>query len=577
LLLLILGLAAAAFPAEEPTNEVAIVYTAVDEDGPAEKAAEYRDTDDSPGATVKLALPTGSRGLMLFAGHANTLDDKAFRLDWWMDDHLSVTLDHNEFVHNLGHDPMTNLFAVSDVKVTQATDTDPGKEHRIRNTENSLKLDYAVHGYENLKFFVHYRDQGRKGNHQTLVVGHCDTCHIVGYTQQMDQTTEDLTAGASWTAGRWTLKASHLDRSFENDAPTLYHTYDDARHPANRQYLFNDRIQYDLTDGPVPVAVTPESEKTEDRIELGYAWDGGDLAAGWSSATVTNTDLDLAYDFDALQAGVVQKVGDRSSLRIKARSYSIDNDDVFIDTVEPVAVAGPYAGQTYRQKYAYDPDWTRTSALNRDVLEGVAEFQHRFSATSTLKAGVRYAATEREVCGSCHAAPGGDDKPAGHPEVPDETTEGTLYAQMSWRRPGGWRVFAEAEYSDISTPFMNVDGGCNPDMDSTPAASPMAPTSIQYWQIHDAREYDLSNQPSSAWHLKAGASRDLSPSVQASGYLKYQERENTDLDHSDWSGKDLSANVYLGWMPSERWNWFLGYNYLWNDTQTHLCVPVMDG
>lgn len=416
--LLILGLAAA-FPADEPKNEVAIVYTAAGEDGSAEKAAEYRDTDDSPGARVKIALPTGQRGLMLLSGHVSTLDDKAMRLDRWMDDHFSVTLDHNEFVHTLSHDPLSNLYAVSDIKVTQATDTDPGKVHRVRNAETALNLDYAVHGYENLMFFVRCRDQGRKGNHQSLVVGHCDTCRIVGYTQQMDQTTEDLTAGASWTGGRWTLKASHMDRSFEENTADLYHTYADARHPANRNYLFNDRIQYDADNGPVPAHVTPESEKTEDRIEVGCAWNTGDLAAGWSSAKVTN--LDLALDFDAMQAGVVQKIGERSLVQFKARSYSIDNDEVFIDTVEPVAVAGPYAGQTYRQKYAYDPDWTRYSAMNRDVQEGVAEFQRRFSSKSVFKAGVRYTVIEREVCATCHAAPGDDDMPSNHPAVTDET------------------------------------------------------------------------------------------------------------------------------------------------------------
>ena len=65
--------------------------------------------------------------------------------------------------------------------------------------------------------------------------------------------------------------------------------------------------------------------------------------------------------------------------------------------------------------------------------------------------------------------------------------------------------------------------------------------------------------------------------MHVSGFLKYRERENTDLDHSEWSGRDLTANLYLNWMPSETWSWFAGYNYLTDESDTHLCIPVMDG
>ncbi|MEW5806515.1 MAG: GSU2204 family CXXCH-containing (seleno)protein [Acidobacteriota bacterium] len=549
--------------ADDTEGSVTFKYTVVSDEDSKVKASEYRDDEDSAGFAVDLTSQMQDHGLFLISGHTSTKDDHSYGLSLWTGPHFSISASYREFVHNTIHDPLTNLEAISDVKVTRFTDFNPETDYGVVYTDTNARIDYAVHGYENLKLYLSYRDESRKGWKQARTVSHCSTCHVVGMDRKVDQSMQDGEVGASLMVKNFRLAVSHLSRTFKENGATPTFTYEDALHPALRTPVFEDRVQYDLDEGAQLINQVPKVEKTQDNIQLDFNWNSGDLTAAYTMAEVTNKTTHNAFDYNALLARGKQRLSEKMTLRLRFRTYEIDNDDYFVDTAEPAAIAGPYVGETYRQHYGYDPDFLRRSAMNRTVSDGLAELQYRYMKRGHLKFGLRYTSVDRD-----------------HFEVSEgekETVTNKFY--VDWRHwiPESWKLMANLSYSDISHPFGIVDGGCNPDMDTTPVGSPLAPGSLQYYEWQDAREYNLSNQPSKDLFFRFSASRPLKGTTTLMFNTRYKDQKNSDLDFSKWDRNSLMASLYLNWTAMDRWSWFAGYNYSDEETTTHVCIPVMDG
>lgn len=559
----VLLLSSLAWSDDDAEGYFKVKYTAFGHDDSKVKASEFRDDESAVGFSLNFLSPAGESGMFLLSGHLNTADDQAFGISYWTGPHFQISASYDEFVHNRLHDPLSNLEGVSEFKVTRHTDFNPYTEYGIVHSEAKARIDYSAHGYENLKLFVSFRDQEREGWKQARTQSKCASCHVVGMDRRVDQSTRDGQVGIDWTAGGFRLAVSHLQREFDEDGKVPTFTYENAQHPNLLTPVFEDRVQYDDDNGPLPFDMTPEVEKAQTNLQLDYHWTSGKFQAAAATATVENKTTKNEFDYDGYLAGFRQKLGEKTTLKLRFRTYEIDNNDYFVDSVERVAIAGPYAGETYRQHYGFDPDFNRMSAMNRTVNDGLAELRYRYAEKGRLKFGYRYLSTDRD-----------------HLEVSEgekETVQGTFY--VDWRHwlPKSWKFNTNLSYSDISHPFANMDGGCNPDMNTTPVTSPLAPGSVQYYERHEAREYNLSNQPSESLSLRVSASRPLKGTSHLMFSARFLDEKNEDLDFSTWERDFLMAGIYFSWMTGKKVSWFTGYNYSADTSKTHICVPVMDG
>lgn len=550
--------------AEGMDGDVTLKYTGFDNEDSKTKASEYRDAAASAGLILKLKGEPGEQGLFLFKGHFTSEDDQAYGMDYWFGPHAKFTFGYNEFVHNLIHDPLTNQDAAYAPKANTHTDFNPLSEYGIIYSDMNAELDYAMHGYENLKFFLNYRNQHREGIKQARTLSKCANCHVVSMDREIDETTRDIEAGTSMQFGNFRVMASHKTRTYYEDGPTPMHTYMLAEHPTKHVPVFADRVQFDVADGPLPFNQVPDVEKAQNQIRLDYTWDTGDIMTSYTTAEVENETSDIAFDYSAWLARGAQRLGEKTWFTLRLRSYEIDNDDYFVDVVENAAVAGPYVGSTYQEMFPdAEIDFLRQSTMNRSVMDGQAELRWRYSKRGTFRLGYRHLSVDR------------DDYEVSEGE--HETVTGKIYADWKLRIPKSWKLMANLSYSDISYPYANVDGGCSAALDFTPTSSGVDPNALQYWEWQNARMFNLSNQPSERMDLRFSASRPLSEKTHLMFNIRNTDDQNDDLDYSTWERDMFMASAYLNWMPTSTWTWFLGYNHMEDTSEAHVCIPVFDG
>ncbi|MDX1584436.1 MAG: GSU2204 family CXXCH-containing (seleno)protein, partial [Thermoanaerobaculia bacterium] len=355
---------------------------------------------------------------------------------------------------------------------------------------------------------------------------------------------------------------SYTSLEHEQGVPFILHTYDDALHPEQRKPLFDNRVQYDSADGPIPIDLKPDIDKDRFRVDLSFDSVGGFAVTGggvWSQNENEYTGLESDYTGFAVNAARRFENGWR--VRWRGRSYSIDNDEIFVDTVEPVATAGPHAGKTYRDVYGFDPDFLRLSAMNRDVLESNLELKRKLGKKNTVELEWKYEQIDRD-----------------HYQVAvneTETTENIVGVSWTTRPRRGLRAEARYRHAEIDNPFMAINAACST-LESTPAPSPFHPDAAQYYEFHDTRIADTTASPESWDEVRLTGSWSSGRSV-LTGSARWWEGDNTSGDLTDWSKSHQSATLTWGQTPSPEWNWYAGWAWFDSEIDAPTCVPIFDG
>jgi hypothetical protein len=381
----------------------------------------------------------------------------------------------------------------------------------------------------------------------------------------VDEHTREAGLLARASFGSWSIVGTVASRDFSERGASPTRTYELAEHPAQRKPLFNDRVQYDSRNGALAYDVVPTTEKDIAKLEIANGNLGGfavSLAGVKTDLTNTTTGNEVEYGGVTLLLG--RRVGERGSFSLRARTYSIDSTDYFVDATEPVAVAGPYAGKTYRQQYGYDPDFLRQSAIDRSVTEALARYTQRLGRGSSLTAQYDVRSIDRDTYEVAVGETG--------------TLEQKLRLTYSLRPAKGLALRASATYADIAHPFANIDGACNTEpLQTTPTASPMTPGSVQYWQIHDARSADFSASPAAWAELKLGGTYQLGASSMAGLSVRWWDGDNTEQDLNEWSRTITAATATWNWAPAENSDIYVAATYGTRELEQHICIPLMDG
>ena len=158
------------------------------------------------------------------------------------------------------------------------------------------------------------------------------------------------------------------------------------------------------------------------------------------------------------------------------------------------------------------------------------------------------------------------------------TLEQRVKLVYSLRPAKGLQLRATATLADIAHPFALIDGACNPTALQTVALpSPLAPGSVQYYQIHEARTADLSASPEQYTELKLTGSYQISPSSLASVSYQWWDGKNDGGDLNDWAKTLNAVTATVVVAPAETTEMHVGAAWRERKLEQHICIPLMDG
>ncbi len=555
----------AAAATAEVTGTVAIGGRSTTDQGNPARAAEYQPTTTGP--EVQLSLQAAFEKVFLaLSSDARDGHDQLHNLTLDLGRTVRSHTTYTRLLHRLEHDPLDNLRGtVKEVVATWSTDLDPLARYRVDYDVITNRTDLQLPGAGWLTVSTHYREQWREGHKQSLSLSHCASCHVQSQGRAVDEHTRDAGLSARVEAGSWDFSGSFVARDFSERAPSPARVYERAEQPAQRLPLFNDRIWYDIRDGALPYDVVPPSEKTTAKIRLANPNLGGfSLAVSGVSTHVENLNTNNEFNFDALAIAVARRLGRRATFSLNARSYSIDSSDYFVDVPEPKAVAGPYKEKSYVERYGFQPDFLRQSAVDRDVREARARLAWRLAKGSSLIGEYTVQSIDRV---HYEVAPG-------HTDTLDQRLKLTLAARPAAKVS----LRLQGTVADINRPFMIVDGAClSGPLQEEAKPSPLVPGSTQYYQIHQARIGDMTASPSSFLELKASAAFTLAPASTASFSARWWDGDNNDQDLTNWSRTVTVLTGNLAWAPRPQVQAFIAATYGKRELETHVCIPLMDG
>ncbi len=535
-----------------------------DPDGSPDVVSEYEPDDGGP--TLRLSLDSYQDwGSLFLSMHARDGDDQNHALDFDVKRSIRSHTSYVGMLHRLGHDPMTNLEAATNHgRVVYNTDLDPTDIYGTDVSWLEHRTEIQPRSSPGFTFGIDYRRQDREGVQQSLTISHCDACHVYSQSRPIDEKTEDAAVDLAYAwEGGTRVKASFRTRELSEGVPSISLLFDNALHPELRKPVFDNRLQFDSAQGPVAVDLRPDITKDVSKLAFVFPDVAGFVVnVDGVISTTENEYTGLQSDYEGVMVHAARAFKKPWRVRWRARFYSIDNDSVFVDTNEPLGVAGPQAGRTYRQIYGFDPDFLRLSALDRDVIESRLEASYKLGKkTGTLKFAWDFESTDREYY---QVAPG-----------ETETTE-NVFGVSWWARPRkGARVNASLRHGEIDNPFMTVNGGYST-LVSTPVPNPFHPSSAQYYEVHGARIADTTAGPDSWDELKLGYNRTLAKTAFSVSY-RYWDGDNSSGDLTDWSRNVQGATVSLWSGPSEQVSWNLSYARNDSEVEFPSFVPIFDG
>ena len=580
-LLAIVALGPAAL-ADETTGEVAIGARAVKVDDSLNRASEFRHDDSSEVFAGWWNIDFGTDGWLQLDLREESSWDQDHRLVWRPNGSLRFEASFRRFLHQLPHDPLTNLNATdNEGKVVRSDDFDPLGRYRERFEVGHASLTWQPENARAWTLALHARQMRRSGGRQQLSTGHCMTCHIVSQARALDETTNDVKAVLAYQKPTWGVRLELTSRDFKDDAQDVIREFEQARHPSLKAPLFDNRVQFGI-GGPVslPVGLIVGHDKT---IASLHAWWTGERNHLDGSVSVFNTQSDtsgLEVDYKSARARFMHTFDNpATTLTLSGRWEDLSSDDIFIDVFEapnPVGIGPPpVQGRTYEDLYGpagtlraagFVADGTRRSAVDRTVATAEAELVHRFGARGRqrFKLALRSRTIDRD-----------------HFTVNDagqtETTEYRLRAALLGRIGRHWRYRTEAEWMQADDTFKNVDGAVRGVgfTDNPGGTGPFFRE--QYFELYRTRFGDLTNVPSGSIGLRANFSYSPNAGSSWTFHGSYKDQENDETGVGNWSREAVAVGTSVWWAPAARVWAAASADLIKEDQETFVTVPLMDG
>lgn len=531
------------------------------EDGEQSIVNEYK---TSSGGILNIdAFTSGDSVTFSLVTRLLNADDQKHELRLDISRAFRLKTDYESLLHRVGHDPMTNLEAVTrTARAVRHTDYDPGKEYEVEYSEFKNRAELQTPGLSALTVAILWDTHNREGARQAFTISHCDGCHVQSRSHKLDEKTEDLGADVKLALDRVILTGAFVSREHTQGTPYVVNTYDNAVHPEFRTPLFEDRLQYDASEGALAHDLMPDIDKDTMRFEIDLPDLGGfTLYGGGVFATTANTTTGLESDYSGYTINASRQFG-KWMMRWRGRMYEMENDAVYVDTNDRVGIAGPWTGFRYKDKVPIETDYVRYSGLDRDTTESALDLSRRLGKhAGTVRFTWNYQAIDRDFY----------DVAVGE----SETTSNILGVSWTARPTKGLRTEVRYKHGDVENPFMLVDGACST-LVSGPYPSVFVPGQPQYDDTHESRVADTTGSPEAWDEIRLLGSYTTTKMSLVATY-QYWDGENTSGDLTDWGRTSNNATITFTWMPAETWSWYTGYAWQASELKSGACIPLLDG
>ena len=576
-------------PENEDQVKLKTGYQDSSTDGNLNLVAEYWVVDSNP--ILGLGWHSAPYDTTRFDFNLDTISSRQYKGDATLDLNrkLLVDLELTGFVHRLQHDPLTNLQAVSDIKVVRSTDFDPDTTYGLDYRDTDINAQFQPPGAPGFTFRAGYRSQERKGTRQQLNASHCTSCHVTGQGREIDSEIQEGKVGVHWGKGKVDLDYRVLNRQYKDKAAGVFGTYEQAYHPGITPLVqpFNDRLWYQ--NGLQPIAIQPEINRTEHRLRARADFQkAGVLNLTGLYADVKNQKQNLSYDFKGFNARYSLKFGRSVKLNLWGRHDELKNDDYFVDLLAlngldsaPLTsypgFPDPLTYQAWRQAVD-DPNlnfttYKRLSAMNRTNDRLGVDFFWRPGRRSTGLASYEFRLIDRDYV-----------------ILGDGTGETMRHKlKLAWNQ----RAYKKLRWNNslvlikTENPYVAVDGGrrafagyADPPANTTvlgTAPSPKSPLSLQYYQLQALRVANLTAMPAQELRFRSYATWSPSAVWAINGNVRYRAAENDDLDYSDWSKDTVGVGLNLWVAAGPQFQFTMGIDHDESQTDAVAYIPLMDG
>jgi len=547
--------------------EIGVGYHVTDHNNYPGKIGEYEVLDhDSTGPDFHFSGTAQNKDLHLdFDGRYHENNDHEYRFNGDYRRVLIQDFDYQRFEHWLDHDPLENLSARFGDKPAGGgaleypqdrggpkvshEDFDASKDYIIKYSEEKSNTVINLPFSEGVQLNVNYRRQIREGHRQSLAISHCGSCHVTSRGREVDEETEDFKVGVTKKHDWLTVSYNYFHREFDERGEAPENAYDNPTNPHGKGDLYDNRVQYG--DETLHYDLVPSTEKDSHIVKARAILPADTtLFASYIYSNVDNRHNRLEADSDTVTARVTNNFFPGLNLAGKFRYLSIDNDDVSVDVTEDFGGATPW----HPGAHTFEPDFTRESAMSRDVITLGLDARYQLLRRTFLRLGYEWEEIDRE-----HYAV--------H-ETGKETETNTVKVALNSRPHRKVKAKIGYKWQDIDDPFMNVKGAYETD-DATAGDF--------YWERQDNRTANVSNQPTRVNEITADVTWSILQNLSLTANYRYTDKENDETNYSDWEQESHVSSLSLWYAPIAKLSFNLSYIYDWTETETFTCIPVFDG
>ena len=341
-------------PKDDETIEFKTGYRGADTDGALFRVAEYAYTDSTP--VVGVAWSTSPYANTLIDLYIKRIADVDYdaKASFDMDRKVRVDVEATGLLHRLGHDPLNNLNAVSEIKVVNQTDNDPTAQYGINYSNLKIGSEFQHPDLSWLTWRIGVRQQRREGTRQQLASGHCTSCHVTSNTREVNQKQQEFTFGAHATTGGVDIDYEFLGRDFEDQAATVLAQYDVAYRPETPVTVpdyenvlitpFQDRVWFQ--DGLFPVNQVPQLRRSQHKLKArGKLNDANVVNFTVVRSDTKNRLTGLDYEYTGFRGRYTWRASEKFRLNFYGHWDQLDSSQYYVDM--PTIVGNPAPTQGY--------------------------------------------------------------------------------------------------------------------------------------------------------------------------------------------------------------------------------------
>jgi len=503
-------------------------------------------------------------------------DDKNVDLDIDVKRIFRFDGSYEKFRHWLSHDQLDYMDATMKSQAqTQpgnpgsanpsvlAQDLVPNEDFFIIHKELEMEGEVVIPSLPNVTLKAGFRQEERDGVEQEFSMSHCSACHIEGNAKDIDETTTDLTIGATGKFGMLTVDYEFLTRDFDDDSGTMTNVYLLGAKPQQDLPVADfqsARLLFDESSGAVPFSNTPDSEKDSHTLKARYDLSNDTvISAGYIRAEIESNKQDdvsltlsknhLETDYDSYNMRASTRFG---NLRLTAygRHEKIDASNNTLTFYYANGAEVP----------ALEERTTFESEESRDINTFGGNAVYRINSGTSVRLGYEFEEVDRKV------------------EDLADTDTHTITASVHYRPSNKLTTRASYMYQDIDDQFMHPQGNKGP-IDSTFAWSSVLPADEKRWYepyFYALREAEATNLPEKVHELKASATWSPSANYSVTAYARYRTEDN-DLNYNTYKQDFFSPGVNVWWAPINNLNMTMAYNFNKMKTENQMCVGWYHG